>query len=498
MIPLLLRGPAVAGALLLAAVTALAGCAPAPAASSPAAGGPAPGTAAPGTAAPASGPAPLPASASRTSLPAVTGSGVTALWQGLPWARLTFDGSLLLGEPLNAPDEVVAASAATGKVRWAARIPAALHYVTGLLAAGSTVIVEGEHPAAAGPVTGSAFTGFAGLDAASGTVLWTATAKGAHPTPPVAVAGGYLVTGTPSGSVAAEGPAAAGPVTGRSVATGKVAWSLPQPRGCDDAGLAGDGALLALSYDCGDQVVVERLDPATGAARWTWRSPAAGGLVKPQLAVTAASAAGGLVLLQGGAAGGIGRLAAALPHPRTWPALIGPAETNMLLALTAAGRPAWTETGAQPELVTPAGDALCEEVPAGFECRDDASGAPVVPAQVTYPGGDGSGIAGDPPSAAAGDGLIAAAGPAAGPGGGKAVGLRVISVASGKTVALARLGISPANAPGWNTTTTVVAAAPLTARLAVILVRRTDLAARPVLALSVPLPAGARGSGPRG
>jgi hypothetical protein len=101
------------------------------------------------------------------------------------------------------------------------------------------------------------------------------------------------------------------------------------------------------------------------------------------LAVSAVSSDGGLVLLSGGVegTGAAQRIAAALPHPRAWPSVLGPALPDQLvLALTAAGHPAWTEAGGQQETFAPSGNALCEEERNGFECRTDVTGAPSDPA----------------------------------------------------------------------------------------------------------------------
>jgi hypothetical protein len=356
----------------------------------------------------------------------------------------------------------------------------------GLFADGGTVIVEGARPVALGEEDVFAVTGYAGLDTASGKVLWTATVTGIHQELPIAAASGYLVTGAPSGTT----------VTGQVAATGTAAWTLALPRGCGSLRLAGDGPLVVLSYDCGPGVVVERLNPATGKVLWTWRSPVVAGLTSQQLAVTTVSAAGGLVLLSGGLSGTAGatqRFTAALPHPRAWQALLGPTGSgNVILALTAAGHPAWTETGAQQVMFAPTGDELCEEVRTGFDCRTDATGALAVPTQTAYPGGDGSAISGDGYDATA-DGLIAATEPVTGPGAKTAVNLRVTSVATGKTIAVARLGIRPVNVPGWNVTTTAVAASPLTRGSVLVLVRRIDAKSHPLLALSIPLPNAAQG-----
>lgn len=421
---------------------------------------------------------------------------MTALWQGVPLLWLAFDGPTLLGVPVDSgvgTERVVAVSQATGKIRWATSLPKSMPFTLGLFPAGNTIVVEGGRDASSGPIRGFALSGYMGLNAASGKILWTQSVSGTHAAPTAAVSSGYLVTGTVPGQLFPD--TFPGPVTGRVAATGKVAWTLPQPKGCGNLGLAGDGPLLALSYDCGRQVLVERLDPATGKALWTWRSPVATakGGASTNLTVTTVSSGGGLVLLSGGVLGtGAAQLfAAALPHPRTWPPLLAsPLSGEMALALTAAGRPAWTETGGQQEVFEPTGDALCEEELNGFECRTGATGAPSVPAQIAYPGGIGTGYGGDDYAATA-DGLIAAISPVTGAGAGKAVELRVTDAGTGKIVATARIGISPLAQPGSDITVAAVAANPLTPTSALVLVRRVDVKGDPLLALSVSLPKGA-------
>jgi outer membrane protein assembly factor BamB len=176
------------------------------------------------------------------SLPSVSGGDVKALWQADPVTLQAFDGTTLLGAQ---ETKVTAVSAATGQARWATELPKSLTYVEALLPAGNTVVVEGLRDASAGPVRVFALSGYMGLDAASGKILWTETVSGTHAIPLAAVSSGYLVTGATSGSLFP--PTSSGPVTGQVAATGKVAWTLPQPKGCGNLGLAADGPLLALS-----------------------------------------------------------------------------------------------------------------------------------------------------------------------------------------------------------------------------------------------------------
>jgi outer membrane protein assembly factor BamB len=167
--------------LLPAALAALAGCTSVTTAS------PLPAAPPPSLAATSS----LPPAAA-VPLPSVTGGGVKALWQADPVTLQAFDGTMLLGAQ---ETKVVAVSAATGKVRWSTGLPRSLTCVEALLPVGDTVVVEGLRDASAGPVGIFVLSGYMGLNAASGKVLWTETVSGTHAIPLAAVSGGYLVTG---------------------------------------------------------------------------------------------------------------------------------------------------------------------------------------------------------------------------------------------------------------------------------------------------------------
>ena len=419
-----------------------------------------------------------PAPVAPEKLPEVSGAGVRVLWQGAPWDDLTFAGGTLLG--VNG-QQVEAVSAATGAPLWTATLPASLPVILGLVPGKRVVIVEagrqvGQAPAAVYPVVSE----YVALDLATGAMRWAVPVGGRYQNPPIAVSGRFLLTGDPAGAV-----------TARIAATGRIVWRDRRPAGCgqppgdgpDNAGLglAADGPLLAASFDCGSRVIVQRLDPATGTRLWTWRSMAAG---DPLLAVTAAARGGaGMVLIDGQIAPSAWPFTRRLPHAVAWPPALGPADNvNLIVALDAGdGRPGWSETGGQLEMFAPTAGALCEVVDVGLECRDDATGTPAMRTLVT-----GKRDGDSPPYIADGfagvsRGLAAVTVPSRQGG----VGLLVVRVRGGATVARGRLAIGAAPRDGSNFQVFAVAAAPFGDRAILVLVRRVDLPGYPVLALEV-------------
>jgi outer membrane protein assembly factor BamB len=416
-------------------------------------------------------------------LPRATG-GARALWQGARWGGVTFDGGTLLGID---GTQVDAISAATGEPVWTATMPAALSQVLGLTPAAGVVIVEAGHTIGQAPAAVFAVvTEYVALDLATGRQLWALPVGGAYQNPPLAVSGPYLLTGDPTGAVIA-----------RVIATGAVAWRDPRPaicrqppsQGTDNAGLglAADGPVAAASFDCGPRVVVQRLDPATGTALWTWQSPAVAPGAVQQLALTAAASSGGILLLAGEIASppAADRFVGRLPRAYAWPsALDPPDQVSTVLALSAAaGRPLWTEVGGQLETFTLTAGAVCEVVSPGLECRDDATGAATMPTLLTgMQDGDSPPYA-DDGLAGIGGGYAAVTIPSAG-----GVLLRVVRVRGGATVARVRLAIGSASGGGSDYQVFAVAAAPLRARAIEVLLRRVDLPGYPLLALEVPVP----------
>jgi outer membrane protein assembly factor BamB len=417
-------------------------------------------------------------------LPSASG-GARALWQGAPWGGVTFDGRTLLGIDGAA---VYAISAVTGKPAWMATMPPALTQIMGLTPAGGTVVVAAGQPVGQAPAAVFAVvTEYIALDLATGRVLWAVPVGGAYQNPPLAVSGRYLLTGDTSGAVVA-----------RRTATGAVLWRDPRPAACgqpvspgtDNAGLglAADGPVAAASFDCGPRVVVQRLDPATGTALWTWQSPAVAAGAVQQLAVTAAASSGGILLLTGEVAAppAARQLTARLPSPYPWPRPLDPPDqVSVVLVISAAtGRPLWTELGGQLETFTLTAGAVCEVVSPGLECRDDATGAPVIPALLTgMQDGDSPPFADD--GLAGIDGGFAAVTVRSSASG--AVTLRVVRVRDGATVARVRVAIGSASRDGSDYQVFAVGAGPLRRGVIEVLLRRVDLPGYPLLALEVPV-----------
>jgi outer membrane protein assembly factor BamB len=413
----------------------------------------------------------------------VTGGPARALWQGAPWGGVTLDGGTLLG--VNGA-KVDAISAATGRPLWTATMPAPLAQVMGLVPADSAVVVESGHTVGQAPAAVfDVVSAYTALDLATGRPLWTVPADGTYQNPPIAASGTYLLTGDTSGAVIA-----------RVTATGAVAWRDPRPAACGQApsagmdnaglGLAADGPLAAASFSCGQRVIVQRLDPATGTALWTWQSPAVAAGDVLQLALTAAASDGGMLLLAGQIATppAARQFTARLPHAYAWPpALDPPDQVSTILALAAAtGHPLWTELGGQLELFSLTAGTVCEMVAGGLECRDDTTGAPTMPTLLTgKTDGDAPPYA-DDGLAAVGGGLAVVTMPS--PAGG--VLLRVVRVRHGATVAQVHLAVGTRAFGGANYQVFAVAAGPLGKGAILVLLRRVDLPGYPLLALDIP------------
>ena len=423
-------------------------------------------------------------------LPSATG-GARALWQGAPWGGVTIDGGMLLGID---GAQVDAISAVTGKPAWAATMPAALTQILGLVPAGDAVIVEAGHSIGQPPAAVFAVvTEYIALDLATGRVLWAVPVGGGYQNPPLAVSGRYLLTGDTTGAVVA-----------RVIASGAVAWRDPRPAVCrqpasagtDNAGLGlgADGPVAAASFDCGPRVVVQRLDPATGRALWTWQSPAVAAGAVQQLAVVAAASRGGIVLLAGEIAAppAAREFTARLPRHYGWPrALDPPDQVSTVLAVSAAdGRPRWTELGGQLETFTLTDGLVCEVVSPGLECRADATGAATMPTLLTgMQDGDSPPYADDALAGISGD-FAAVTVPSAASG---TVTLRVVRLRDGVTVARVRVAIGSTSRGGSDYQVFAVAAGPLPGGAIEVLLRRVDLPGYPLLALEVPLSAAGSG-----
>lgn len=333
--------------------------------------------------------------------PRVTGSAVRPLWQGSPWDVFTVTDGLVIGHRYaDGRSSVIAVSALTGAGVWdapipaltgAGRLPIVRGFVTGASAGSDSVgIIEaaGEVGRAPAEIRPLATTEIA-VDMATGRRLWMASFR---QDPPVAVSGNEVLIGS-----------LAGLITARNAETGRVLWTRSRPAGCskleadspvdEGMGLDADGPLVVASFECLDgSVVVQRLDPRTGAAAWTWTSPTETGLnAGIFLTVTGVAATGDLVLLAGQDMPSATSLGHLVRHSYVWPSGLGPSlNSEVVLALDAAnGRPRWSETGGQLENFTLTDGAVCEVANTGVECRDDVTGAPTSPVVVTGHGGGG-------------------------------------------------------------------------------------------------------------
>jgi hypothetical protein len=431
-------------------------------------------------------------------LPTVSGHGIRALWQGASWYDLTLSGNTLLGVGSSGnATQVNAISATSGAPDWTVTLPKSVSVVLGLVPAGNVVVVEAGRDSGHGDAySAPAVTEYIALDLATGHQAWTAPV-GVNPLviPPIAASGNLLLTGDLDGAV-----------TARVADTGAVVWRDPRPKACGPAptggqaftalGIAADGPLTAVSFGCNPNVVVRRIDAASGKPLWTWWSSSAkyGEL---NMSVVAAARIGNIVLLSGAAVGAIpGAAKPSLPLPRRypWPTPLGPSEgTNAILALDAtSGQPRWSEVGGEQILVnggfghmetfTLTDGAVCEAVATGVLCRNDLTGAPTLPVLVA-----GQPQFGIPPRIT--DGYAGISGRTVAvtvaPFRSGAVTLRVVNIWGGQTVAEARLKIGLAGDGSAHPAVFAVAAAPLPGGSTLVLVRRSDLPGDPVLALDV-------------
>lgn len=417
--------------------------------------------------------------------PAVTGTGLRALWQGAPWDDLTVAGGLVLGVAENGHTaQVRAVRALTGAPMWTATFsgtPSQVTGVTRVMVAGSTVIVLAGHEVGQGQqMIHLAASDYVALDLATGRKLWEVTSGFQFQSLPVAVAGNLVLTMDSRGDVVA-----------RAERSGAVAWRQPPPAGCRLMGmltgdfdpplsLAGNGSLAAVSYVCPGRTVAQRLQVATGKPVWTWSARRTHG-IGPGMLVAAVTPGSGLVLLSGdlGSTAGLSR-----SYP--WPTQLGPAVRNdVVLALDAAtGRPRWNEQGSPVENETftalPGGVA-CESVVTGVECRDDVTGAATMPPLVTGQNSGATSPYGEDQAAGAAGGIVAVT---VAPWQSDHLAVRAVRARGGATAADVHLAISTTAATGGTFRVFVVAAGLLPGGTPLVLVRRLDVPGYPVVALA--------------
>ncbi|MGH2853723.1 MAG: hypothetical protein ACRDLF_05980 [Solirubrobacteraceae bacterium] len=424
-----------------------------------------------------------------------TGALVRALWQA-PLVYPTVTGNLVVGLLAGREEgELEAVSTLTGQAMWSASLPMAKLSVMGLLTGGGVLVVELGHG-----------VGYAGelvvtrdviYDATSGRQLWSLNVtegdKYGPSHQPIAYSQGVVVTG-----------AASGALTARNAHTGSVAWRRTRPPSCPQAQgneykyaehVAADGALLVASYPCASPghefVLVQRLDPRTGAPLWQWRSIAVAGRSPHsfiELNVVGAATQGDEVLLNGQVTEAVARrYARMLPRARQWPVSLGPtSDGELVLALDGrTGKPRWTEIGGQLEEFTLTDGVTCETVNAGFECRNDQTGLLSRPVLAARSEGDAPPYEGDGRAGISGDvaGVVLSQAPSG------SVSVAVLPLHGHKVIARATVQLGNTTYRGANEHNFIVGAGPLPGGGTLLLLRRVDIAGYPLVALSVKLPA---------
>jgi PQQ-like domain len=426
------------------------------------------------------------------TLPRVTASGATvqALWQ----LRLVYPD--ILGDTVvglagdGSAARIEALSSLTGQPRWSVPTPAEPE-VLGVSAEGPVVIVQAGR-GLNDPAGQIVVKEIAAYSLADGRSLWhTPVAVGPEYLPgnQRAYVAGTIVFAEPRGELIA-----------RRATTGGILWRASRPRSCpqgggDEAGgdarVAADGGLLVASYPCersdGSYVLVERLSPGSGKPVWRWRTTSvrAGNPASfIDLAVVDVASAGKIVLLQGQVSKP-GRYARTLPNARRWPPALGPEGDEMLLALDARdGRPRWSELGFQnPELALADG-AVCEFDIQGMECRDDSTGLPSRPLLKTGLSeleSGGSDIVGDGTAGVA-DNLAAVALKRRQ---GAPLVVEVTPLRGGDKPTRVLVWLGPNLPEPAHSTPTLVRAGTLPDGATLLLLRRIDVPASPLLALRI-------------
>lgn len=419
---------------------------------------------------------------------ATSGDKVTRLWQGAVGNVLATAGGLVIGTRYaHGHYTVRAVSALTGAPVWTLRPPRAEQGILGMIAGAGVLVAEISHTIGRPPLAVTLVVGrYMVLDARTGKILWTAPVPGRSQQPPLAIAGGAVVSGGGPYSLIA-----------RQATTGRVLWRRPAPAGCpgtgpgavigpwQQVGVAADGPLLAASFVCSHgRLIVQRLAATTGKLIWQWEAPSVGSTVA-EMSVTGVARQGQLILLTGQVTppAAARALARTVPRPYTWPARFGPIDiVEVVLALDAAtGHPRWIELGGQLQEFSLADGAVCESVNIGLECRDDITGAPTRPLLVT-----GQPVSAVPPNF--GDGFAGISGSeiavTVAPFRAGHVRLVVLPVRGDGQLAHATLDIG-FTAQGAGYRTFVVGASALPGGATMVLLRRIDQPGYPLVALKV-------------
>lgn len=403
---------------------------------------------------------------------------VTQLWTTQLSRPHVSDGQVV--GVLAGANSVRAVEAKSGRVQWTVTLAGKSPFVMDTVIGGGVVMVlagttVGRAPGLVRPIV----TSLVVLDAGTGRRLWGRPIAGQTQAFPLAIDAGLVLVGGAGGTVTAFGA-----MTGRSV------WQHGRPAGCGqrrgmvyDEGIAADGAVLAVSWQCADgQAIAQRLDPVTGHARWSWRSipPLPSGSYLG-LAVVGVAQLGGVVVLTGqiGFSQFTNAFEQSIPRAYTWPSSLTPDGNEIEVALDAAsGRARWVEHGAQQADVVLSDGASCEVVNTGVACRDDLNGALTRPPLLTGQPAD----SGPPSTGWAGitGGLICVTEPVSRP---DTVRIVITSIRGARVIAQADLVIGTVAFGGARYQNFVNDAAPLSTGPTLLLLQRIDLAGYPLLAL---------------
>jgi outer membrane protein assembly factor BamB len=279
-------------------------------------------------------------------------------------------------------DCVLALDAASGHQQWSWAGPGHPQ-IMGVTAGQGIVIVATGHFHGTPPAAVYALTDrITALAPGTGGELWSLAVSPDGQSVPAAVAGHDVIVTEANGTVA-----------GLDAATGSRRWTDPLPAGCRPPAGTGQGpqpaaalldatqAAVTVGYQC---PLVAAIDPATGAHRWTWRSPQNWSVEGQAPAGSAGHVLAFVVQGPGTAA----------PGRATWPLPPGGYQTDQVVALSqATGHPLWElgnvpttagvygGSGAGPGSSATSGlsagpgqGALCVDAPYAVECVTPQAG----------------------------------------------------------------------------------------------------------------------------
>lgn len=298
--------------------------------------------------------------------PGVDGGGAPPpIWSGTVGHILAVGSGELLAE--RGEGCVVAVGDAAGSTVWSWAVPGTSIVMGGEAAPRVVLVATGDTRGRAPAMVYAATDRLIALDPGTGAQRWSIRLADDGQGVPAVIAGNLVVLARADGTV-----------LGLDASTGARRWLDPLPNGChpDDtsSGLSPAAVVLpglpdtVVLYQCAGRQRLARLDPVTGAVRWTRALPAGWSV---QYQSPAGSAAGVIGLLVQGRGAAIA--------PVTEPAPPGPRgyQTDSVIAVSAAtGGPLWQLNGVPPSAgVYAGGDRLCVLSGFGVACEEAATGS---------------------------------------------------------------------------------------------------------------------------